>query len=120
MWIVTSQPVKKLYHYRSTSGGSLNGPLHTYLCLKDNRLIVIHHDTVTQDSSQCSCQYKPLQIPSLPYHVLHAVSVRYSRDILLYDGPCIQLAGCVVCCGAYHLHTSLVRSVVWLCPCTQA
>lgn len=44
-----------------------------------------------------------------PHSHLHAVPVCDARDVLLYDGPRVQLAGGVMRSGANDLHATLVR-----------
>eukprot|EP00882_Tetradesmus_deserticola_P022546 GHRQ01024464.1.p1 GENE.GHRQ01024464.1~~GHRQ01024464.1.p1 ORF type:complete len:138 (-),score=19.68 GHRQ01024464.1:144-533(-) len=50
---------------------------------------------------------------------LYAVHVCYARDVLLYDGPGVQLAGGVVGCGANDLDTALVRPAAAREPRTE-
>jgi len=59
-------------------------------------------------------QHQPLQIAALRNKVLHLVSMRNSRYILLDDRPIIQYLRHIVAGCSDQLHTARMRRMIWL------
>jgi hypothetical protein len=59
-------------------------------------------------------QHQSLQIAALRNKVLHLVSMRDSRHILLDNRSIIQCLGYIVARRPNQLHSSRMRRVIWL------
>ena len=80
--------------------------------LKHHCLVPIHQHPVLQMCPHCPSQHQALQVCTFPHHVSHTISVCDARDVLLNDGPSIQLPSGVMGSGANDLHTTIMSAVV--------
>ncbi len=76
----------------------------------------MNEHAIAQMPSHAPRKRQPLAIAPDAHQIGRRVKVIYPDHLLIYDGSCIQLRGCVMACRPNQLDAPIVRTLVWIRP----
>src|SRR5690349_11864267 len=94
---------------RKKAAGPILAPVRS---VKDDGLVPVHQDAAFQMPRNRLGQHLSFQLATLPDKVLHPMTMRDARHVLMDDRAFIEIAGGVVRRGTDELHPAFMGLVI--------